>query len=167
MRIATGTLVVGLALSTNLVTLADIKVETSNGSEVFRYRSFAFAGGTPARRLDAQNRILAAVERELKARHFIRVFGEADIHVVTHVLVGRHSLADLDDDDDLRYWSGVDSVDAFHLRAGTLVVDLVDAAGGGILWRGVASAPVKGSVEKNLKMLDKIVKKLFEEFPTG
>ena len=166
MRIATRVLAGVLALSVPLVSLADIKVETSGGSGVVRFESFAFAEGTPARRLHAQDRILAAIERELKARDYIRVFGEADVYVVTHVLVDRHSLADLDKENYFEYWSGIDSVDAFDLRAGTLVVDLVDAADDRTVWRGVASAPVKGSTDKNLKMIDKIVKKLFREFPT-
>jgi hypothetical protein len=165
-RIATRVLAGVLALSVPLVSLADIKVETSDGSEVVGYRSFAFREGTPARRLHAQDRILAAIERELKARDFIRVFGEADVYVVTHVLVDRHSLADLDKTDYFEYWSGVDSVDAFDLRAGTLVVDFVDAADDRTVWRGVVSTPVKVSAEKNLKMIDKIVRKLFREFPT-
>jgi hypothetical protein len=165
-RIAIRALAVVLTLSATVVSLADIKVETRAGSGIIRYKSFAFAEGTPARRFDAQDRILAAVERELEARDFIRVFGEADAYVVTHVLVDRHSLADLDKENYFEYWSGIDSVDAFDLRAGTLVVDIVDAAETRTLWRGVASAPVKGSAEKNLKMIDKIVKKLFREFPT-
>jgi hypothetical protein len=165
-RIATWAFAVVLSLSTTLVCLAAIKVEIGDAAGVLRYKTFAFAEGTPARRLAAQDRILAAVERELKARNFLRVFGEADALVVTHVLVDRHSLADLNKEDYLEYWSGVDSVDAFDLRAGTLVVDIVDAVEDQTVWRGVASAPVKGSAEKNLKMIDKIVKKLFREFPT-
>jgi hypothetical protein len=165
-RIATRALAVVLTLSTTVVCLAEIKVESWDGSGALRYRSFAFAEGTPARRLAAQDRIFAAVERELKAKNLIRVFGEADAYVMTHALADRHSLADLDKKDYLEYWSGVDSVDAFDLRAGTLVVDFVDAADNRTVWRGVASAPVKGSAEKNLKMTDKIVKKLFREFPT-
>jgi hypothetical protein len=165
-RIATRALAVVLTLSSALASLAGIEVESSDGSEALRYKSFAFVEGTPARRLAAQDRILAAVERELKARNLIRVFGEADAYVVTHVLVDRHSLADLDQKDYFEYWSGIYSVDAFDLRAGTLVVDIVDAAENRTVWRGVASAPVKGSAEKNLKMIDKIVEKLFREFPT-
>lgn len=166
MRIASRVLAGVLVLSVPLVSLADIKVEASGGSEVVRYKSFAFLEGTPARRLHAQDRILAAIERELKARDFIRVFGEADVYVITHVLVDRHSLADLDEKDYFEYWSGIDSVDAFDLRAGTLVVDFVAGADDRTVWRGVASAPVKSSAEKNLKMIDKIVRKLFREFPT-
>jgi hypothetical protein len=158
-------LVVWLALSTACVSFAHIRVETSGGSRIVRHRTFAFSEGTPARRRHVQDRILAAVERELKARDFVRVFGEADIYVAIHVLVDRHSLAELAREDNFEYWSGVDSVDAFDLRASTLVVDLVDAAENRTVWRGVASAPVKGSVEKNLKLIDKTVNELFREFP--
>jgi len=41
----------------------------------------------------------------------------------------------------------------------------VDAAQQRTVWRGVASVSVKGSVDKNLKLIDKMVKRLFAEFP--
>lgn len=160
-RIAAVSLV--LACATPLS--AGMQVETSDRIGSIRYKTFAFEEGTPALRPVAQERILAAAERELKAKGVRRVFGETELRVATHVIVDRHSMADLDRADYLEYWSGVSSVDAFDVRGATLVVDLVDAARQRTVWRGVASIDVKGSVDKNLKLIDKMVKRLFGEFP--
>ena len=144
---------------------AAMQAETSNRIGSIRYKTFTFEEGTPALRPAAQERIHAAVERELKAKGVRRVFGETELHVATHVIVDRHAMADLDRADYWEYWIGVSSVDAFDVRGGTLVVDLVDAAQQRTVWRGVASVSVKGSVDKNLKLIDKMVKRLFAEFP--
>jgi hypothetical protein len=144
---------------------AGMQVETSNLIGSIRYKTFVFDEGTPALRRAAQERIHAAVERELEAKGVRRVFGETELNVATHVIVDRHSMADLDRPDYWEYWIGVSSVDAFDVRGGTLVVDLVDMAQQRTVWRGVASIDVKGSVDKNLKLIDKMVKRLFSEFP--
>ena len=144
---------------------AGIRIETSNQIGSIRYKTFAFEEGTPALRPVAQERIQAAVERELKAKGIRRVFGETELHVATHVLVDRHALADLQRADYWQYWIGVSSVDAFDVRAGTLVIDLVDGAQRRTVWRGVASMDVKGSTDRNLKQIDKLAKRLFAEFP--
>lgn len=144
---------------------AGMQVEASNRIGSIRYKTFTFEGGTRALRPAAQELIQAAVERELKTKGVRRVFGETELRIATHVIVDRHSMADLDRADYLEYWIGVSSVDAFDVRGATLVVDLVDVAQQRTVWRGVASIDVKGSVDKNLKLIDKMVKRLFGEFP--
>jgi hypothetical protein len=144
---------------------AGVEVESHDRIGSARYKTFAFEEGTPARRPEAQERILAAVERELHAKGLTRVFGESELHVVTHVLVDRHTLEKLERKDYFDYWRGVNSVDAFDLRAGTIVVDVVDAGQQRRVWRGVASAAVKGTPAKTLARIDKIVNKLFKSFP--
>ncbi len=91
--------------------------------------------------------------------------GNAELRVVTHVLVDRHTIEQLEQRDYLEYWSGVDAVDAFDVRAGTLVVDLIDPQQQRLVWRGVASSEVKGSGEKALRLIDKLARKLFKRFP--
>jgi hypothetical protein len=96
---------------------AGMQVETSNLIGSIRYKTFVFDEGTPALRRAAQERIHAAVERELEAKGVRRVFGETELNVATHVIVDRHSMADLDRPDYWEYWIGVSSVDAFDVRA--------------------------------------------------
>ena len=52
-------------------------------------------------------------------------------------------------------------------RVGTLVVDLFDTKTKNLMWRGSASDTLSDKSEKNIKNLDKSVRKLFEHFPPG
>jgi hypothetical protein len=50
---------------------------------------------------------------------------------------------------------------------GTLVVDIFDATGKNLLWRGVAQDELSDKTEKNVKKLGKASDKLFKDFPPG
>jgi len=149
----------------SLPSLAGTKIESRDRMGTARYRTFAFEPGTPARRPEFQALIETEIERGLEANHMTRVFGEAELHVVTHVLVDRHGLVELDGDDYLEYWSGVNSVNAFDLQAGTLIVDLVDVAQQRTVWRGVASMTVGGSSKKMQQKIEKLIEKLLRRLP--
>jgi hypothetical protein len=53
----------------------------------------------------------------------------------------------------------------FRRRAGTLVVDLLDAASRELVWRAVARDTLSDKTDKNAKKLAKATKKMFEDFP--
>ena len=144
--------------------LARDRVEVRNEILTPAYRTFGFGEGTPARNADVQKHILAAVERELEANGLQRDDYRPHLRVITHVIVERHELAELDDPDFWEYWLGVDAYNAFQLQAGTLVVDLVDVGQEKIVWRGVASAKVSGSLKANFRHIDRLVQKLFRGF---
>ena len=163
MRLITGILAATLIVTASTAH-AGIRVEVRDETGGKRYETFDWRDGTEGRRAVAQERIVSTVESALQSKGLIRVHAEADLHVMTHVLVNRHELAELDDADTWEYWSGVNSVDAFDLRAGTLVVDLIDQSQGRRVWRGVGSTTVKGPVEKNLKIIGKLVRKMLGEF---
>ena len=163
MRLKSLTLL-ALLIATIHVAHAGARVETRDETGGKRYETFDWKEGTPARRLGAQDRIVSAVESALQSKGLRRSRAEADLFVTTHVIVDRHELSELDNADDWEYWIGVNSVDAFDVQAGTLVVDFVDRVQNRRVWRGVGSATVKGSVEKNLKIIDKLVGRILEEF---
>jgi hypothetical protein len=50
---------------------------------------------------------------------------------------------------------------------GTLVVDIFDAKGENLLWRGVAQDELSDKPDKNIKKLAKASDKLFKDFPPG
>jgi hypothetical protein len=49
--------------------------------------------------------------------------------------------------------------------AGTLVVDLIDAASEDLVWRGVASAAIQKDPNKGEKQLRKAATRMFKDFP--
>ena len=50
---------------------------------------------------------------------------------------------------------------------GTLVVDIFDAKGENLLWRGIAQDELSDKPDKNVKKLGKASDKLFKDFPPG
>ncbi len=54
-----------------------------------------------------------------------------------------------------------------NYKVGTLVVDLFDANGKNLIWRGSASDTLSDKSENNIKNLDKGVQKMFDHFPPG
>ena len=58
-------------------------------------------------------------------------------------------------------------MDVIHYQVGTLVVDLVDADSGRLVWRGTATDTIVHSQEKKAKKIRKAAVKLFKKFPPG
>jgi hypothetical protein len=52
-----------------------------------------------------------------------------------------------------------------HYKEGGLVVDIFDTGTERLLWRGVAEHSLSDKSDKNIKILNKAVEKLFEHFP--
>ena len=142
-----------------------VSVEFDRAAEFSTYATFGLEVGTPARRGEIQQRIEAAVTRELAERG-LRVAAEApDLLVLTHVLVDRQSLDRLSDETYWEFVTGVTGVDAYDVGAGTLVVDLVDPATNKVVWRGIAVETVRGSAAKIERKIDKIVDRLMRNYP--
>lgn len=165
MHLVRGFVAVVLLLLMAGMTTAEVDVDFNAALDFGAYATYAWHDGTPARRTAGEKRIRAAVERELMVTGLRRVEEGADLWVATHVLVDRHTLEELKDRVYWEFYTGVRSVDAFDLEAGTLVVDLVDAKRERVIWRGAASETVRGGVGKNLKKIDKVVHKMFKRHP--
>ena len=144
---------------------AGVSVEHDREADFSRYTTYAWGEGTPARRPDAQDLIVAAVDRELAASGLRKVDGGAPLNVLTHALVDKHTLEKLADPTYFKFWSGVNIVDPTTLKEGSLVVDLQDAESGAIVWRGLATATVDKSFKKIGRKIDKVVAKMFRDFP--
>lgn len=158
----------------NLLVLAALSVGSATGSEApvdfdpsvdfSLFRTYSWKMGTPARSSEAQKRIEAAVNRELQERGLEQVSQNAQLLVLTHALAEKHTMEQLNDPAYFGYWSGVLAA-PYDFGVGTLVVDLVDAAREKVIWRGVASSTVSGSLDRMTKKIDKMVRKLLGDFP--
>lgn len=156
-----------LAGATGTTATAAASVSARGLTRSAGYRTFSLEEATPALREAARQRLTEAIQRGFEAKGLHRVDEKAEVEVVTHVLVDRHSLEDLDRADYFEYWSGVSAIDVFDVQAGTLVIDVVETATGHTVWRGVASTNVKGTPKKTLKRIDQLVDRLLERFPSG
>jgi hypothetical protein len=144
---------------------ADVNVEADPNFDLGAYSSYAWRDGTPAKRDAAEQRIRDSVDREMVAAGLQRTDEAADLWVVTHVLVDRHSIIDLRDQGYWQFYAGIRSVDAYDLAAGTLVVDLVDAKLEQIVWRGVVSKKIDKRMKANSNKIDKWIHSVFERLP--
>jgi hypothetical protein len=145
--------------------VAAVSVDFHPTTDFSRYKTYALADGTPARREIAQERIVDAVRRELAGDGLRLVESNADVYVATHVLVDKHTLKELSNPDHWDFWTGIVDVDAYDLGAGTLVIDFVDGESGELVWRGLVTADVRGIPSKKMKKIDKLVGRLLRKFP--
>jgi hypothetical protein len=144
-----------------------VSVDHDDSVDFSHYRTFGWKEGTPAGRPSAEKRIVDAVERELEARGFRKVDGDADFYVITHALVSTHTLEELSDPDYWEFYTGVTSVDPRVIGAGTLVIDLLDGRSETVVWRGLASGALTEIPERNFRKIDRAVKKLVRRLPGG
>ena len=144
---------------------AQISVEFDDSVDFKGYRTYALREGTPARRMDVQIRIEGFVSRELEQRGLHVTDDSPELIVRTYALVDKLTLEQLADQSTWDFYTGLTDMDAYSVKAGTLVVDIADANGEKVLWRGLVAAPVSGSVASVERKLDKAVAKMFRRFP--
>lgn len=141
------------------------------GVDLGRFRHYAWAAAgahaTGDPRLDnneiVQAHIRASVEKQLAARGFQKGASEtADLLVHYHTSVAQR--IDLSDREPLR----CPECQPFIYDAGTLVVDLVDAQSGRVLWRGWSEGNVDGVVSDQRWLEERIVAdvaRMFQRWP--
>jgi hypothetical protein len=144
---------------------AQVSVEFDDSVDFKEYQTYALRDGTPARRLDVQIRIEGYISRELEKRGLSRVEESPDLLVRTYALVDKLTLEQLANQGTWEFYTGLTDMDAYSVKAGTLVVDIVDPGSEKVLWRGLVAAPVSGSVASVERKLDKAVTKMFRQFP--
>ena len=62
-------------------------------------------------------------------------------------------------------WTNSNAIKIETHTAGTLVVDLVDAAENRVVWRGIATGSVSTDPSKNRKIIQEAMRKMFDNFP--
>jgi len=142
------------------------------GVNLSAYRAYDWAPvarrATGDPRLDnntiVEQRIRQAVERELAPRGFERdASGAADLSVHYHVSVEeRVDIANVEP------LEPCESCRPFVYDAGTLVIDLVDARTGKLLWRGWSEGNVSGIIENQRWMeerIDDAVARILRQLP--
>ena len=144
---------------------ADVKIEFDPGFDFSAYSTYAWREGTPARREAAEQRIRDSVDRELTAAGLWLAEEDADLWVVTHVLVDEHSLRDLRDESYWEFYKGIKSVDPYDLGKGTVVIDLVDPKLEKIVWRGAVSKAIDKDMKPDSKKIDDAIHSVLKRLP--
>jgi hypothetical protein len=163
-----------------LSTAAIAQVDYDRSVDFSRFATYALTEGTPAPTAAVQGRIESAIRFELEVKGLVEA-EFPDLWVVTHVSVGTELSVSATTFGYGGYpgwggwtgWGGLTpgiattSVNVNEIPKGELLVDLVDAESGELVWRGIASGTVKSSPDRSERQINKKVKKMFRDFPPG
>lgn len=139
-----------------------IRVQWDRETDFTRYQTFAWQEGTAAVDPVIDRAIVQAIADELAVEGVFPDESEPDLHVVYHASVQDEFQIGSGYRSD---WAEGSAVTVNSYRAGTLVVDVVDAAENRLVWRGIATATVRGEPKKNLSRVKDVVRRMFRDFP--
>lgn len=170
-------ILLGLAL---LAPAGLAQVDYDRRVDFSRYSTYALMEGTPAPTAAVQGRIEAAIRFEVEVKGLTEA-EFPDLWIATHVSVGNKLSVNATSFGYGGYpgwggwggWGGLSTgvyttnVNVREIPVGQLLVDLVDAERGELVWRGIASGTVRSSPEKSERQINKKVGKMFKQFPPG
>jgi hypothetical protein len=152
-----------LALSGATAGAAEIKVNYDRQVDFTRYKTWRWRKGTPAANPVADKQLRDAIESRLAARGLSRVESRGDLEVVYHAAdenkIGVEKLGYKQPDFEAQ------ATRIRYLSVGTLVLDMIDASSGKVVWRGEvqdATTPAPRAIER---MIDEGIAQLLQDFP--
>ena len=146
---------------------AEVKVGYDETVDFSGYQTYSWRQGTPAARPEIQEWIVAAVDGEMQTAGLHKVKEGADIEVTTvafgewkNALVGNYVRLGSNST-----W-GIITADVAHVATGNLIVELAHQNTETVVWRAIAKDAVDDSKPKKIRSkVDKLVKKMFKDFP--
>jgi hypothetical protein len=119
-----------------------IDVQFIGGVDIAGYSSWSFAEGTPMPNQEVERVTRETIEREMSAKGYTRVEGQADCHVAIHTKKDE--------------W----------FDGGLFKIEVLDGETGKAVWRGKAEGAINvQSTNKRQKLAQRTVKKMFKKFP--
>lgn len=130
-------------------------------------KTYTWRPGTPLPNPLMSQRVVAAVDAQLKAKGLTRVDSGGDVSVTYHAAADKQmDVQSFSSGGHYSCWGGCStSTTVTNVTVGTLIVDLVDAKQDKMLWRGSATDTVSDNPAENEKKVNDGVKKMFEGFP--
>lgn len=120
------------------------------------------------------NYLIEEVNRQMAARGYQKVADNPDLRINLGVTVAREQQTRTTDISDAPmyvgqrsyHWESEDVV-VRNYTSGTVVMDLVDAGNNEMVWQAVSKGILSSKQDKNRKVIEKGVRKLFKKFPVG
>ena len=157
-----------------------VKVQSKKDTDFSLYKTYAWLEHPPVARPVLALEVVGAVDEELKARGFTKVKLTENPDVEVTFYGGVNTGINVQADDPAyasnggvppvgsNMWSTGTSpgtnLTSIYVSKGSLVVDIVDAKGKDLVWRGVANGNIDMTTEKALKAVDEAVEKMFREY---
>jgi hypothetical protein len=158
--VAVASLVAAGAYAQNVNTDADPSAPFST------YMTYAWTPGSPSPVSLMEQRIHAAVERQMSAKGFKLATDQTpDVYIATHVLTQEQPQVIANGFGPWAFGGGFGSFDVRTFVQGTLIVDMYDAKTRKMVWRGVATDTASDKASKNTAKIDKALEKMFKHYP--
>lgn len=172
MKLVRTAMLCGLALAVAGGTRAqDVKVDYDTAANFGAIKTFSLKLGTSWGNPIGEKRVTDDVTQALVARGWsLAPEAEADAHVVLHgASETKRSLNTYYSGMGGYRWGGMGTATTTQTEyvVGTLLVDIFDAKGKNLIWRGIAQDEASNKTEKNIKKVAKATEKLFKDFPPG
>ena len=169
--------IAALVLAPALVIAQKVSYDFDKAANFAGYKTYALKDGTKVGQQLIDDRIVSAIETQLKEKGFTKSDSGPDVFVVYHVAFDKEKdISTYSSGYGGGYgpygwgWGGGMSTQTTQVRdilIGTLVVDMADAKKGQLAWRGMAVKEVKtqASPEKRDKSINEAMKKIFKNYP--
>ena len=156
-------------LSVSSLGVAGVNVDFDAAADFSKYKSYQWKEGTTLPNPLMQERLKAAVDQALSGKG-MAASDKPDVFVITHGRLEVQKSVDLTTFGYGGYygWSGgmtTSSATVHEIPVGTLIIDLVDASSNKLVWRGTGTDVVSTKPEKNAEKINKIVPKVFKNYP--
>jgi hypothetical protein len=155
-----------LLLAASSVLAQKVSVDFDKGTDFSKYKTYAWATGTPAENPMIHQRIIAGIEAQLALKGLRKAEGKPEIivsyHAATDTQVSINTLGG-GPFGGWRFGTGTATVD--KIPVGQLIVDIGDMSARKFVWRGTASGTISSKPEKNEKTLNTALTKMFQSFP--
>jgi hypothetical protein len=157
----------------------DVKVDYDKAANFGAIKTFSMKIGTSWGNSISEKRVMDEFTQALQSKGWkVAPEGQADAQVVLHgATETKRSLNTFYSGMGMggygyRGWGGMGGTGTAtttesEYTVGTLVVDIFDATGKSLLWRGAAQDELSDKTDKNIKKLGKASDKLFKNFPPG
>jgi hypothetical protein len=149
----------------------DVKVDYDKAANFGAIKTFSLKLGTSWGNPIGEKRVTDEVTGALVAKGWtLAPEDKADAQVVLHgASQTKHSLNTYYSGVGGYRWGGMGTATTTDTQytVGTLLVDIFDAQGKNLIWRGIAQDEASNNTEKNIKKVTKATEKLFKDFPPG
>jgi hypothetical protein len=165
-------LVAAVAVSASLATAgcgSSMKVTTDfdPAADFTDAHTYSWRDGTPLPNPLMGQRVVSAIDNQLRAKGFNRVESGGDLSITYHAAADRSvDVQSFQTGSPYACWGGcMTSTTVTPVTTGTLIVDIVEAKSNRMMWRGTGSDTVGDDPAENEKKINEAVARMFEKFP--
>ncbi len=175
MKMLRAVLACSLLMLPALAAAQDVKIDFDKAYNFSTVKTYAIKIGTPWGNNLSERRVLTEIDQEIASKGWKKVDeGQANIHVVLHGATQTKRTANTFYSGGMggygyRYGGGMGSSSTVvnEYTVGMLVVDMFEAKGKNLVFRGTAEDEISDNAERNASRLEKASTKMFKEFPPG